>query len=237
MAMLRVTFSLGSHEAGTLFAEHLISFPGASGTSPTIKQRNVAYLHRAIIERFPHARILEVSTKSDKPLGVSLSAFNLRATQELGNPSVEGLFQAGKVFEYGGPFKDISSMEPADAKRDPRLKSSGKLIRFESLDGKFFQTNGRSDFYDFLYLKALLNRQDLLRAASAYDTFTDIEFSKNKIGFVAGQPFNCQARSIAMAVSLFRSGGVEAVATRVKELEAGRTAPVIAPNDNYLFDL
>jgi hypothetical protein len=233
--MIRVAFSTGSPKSTDLFVEHLIEFSGLSGTSPANKQRNVATFHHALSKLFPQARILEVSSKSDKVLGVALSAFNLRFVSQSGNPTVESIFQSGKVFEFGGPFKDLLHKEPAEAKRDPRLKSSGKLQHFESLNGLRFSLETRSDFYDYVYLKALLARPELLTQMAEYDTFTDIEFSKSKVGFVPGQPYNCQARSAAIAVTLFASGGIKAVQEHVLHLETRNQPIVVAASDNYLF--
>lgn len=233
--MIRVAFSTGTPNSKELFVEHLIEFSGLSGTSPANKQRNVATLHRELSKRFPQARILEVSSKSDKILGVALSAFNLRLTGQTGNPTVESIFQSGKVFEFGGPFKDLLHKESAEAKRDPRLKSSGKLKYFESLNGLRFSLESRSEFYDYVYLKALLASPELLTQMAEYDTFTDIEFSKSKVGFVPGQPYNCQARSAAIAVTLFASGGIKAVQEHALQLET-RNQPIdITASDNYLF--
>lgn len=233
--MIRVFFSAVTGDTGDLFIEHLIEFAGVSGTSPSSKQRNVASLHRVISERYPKSRALEVSSKSDEALGVALSAFNLRLINQPGKPAVESQFQAGKVFEFGGPFKDLAQKDAADAKRDPRLKTSGKLLHFESRQGLKFELASRSDFYDYVYLQALVARPDLLARVAAYNMFTDIEFSKNKLGFVSGQPFNCQARTAAIAVSLFNLGGINAVQNYILEIESRNQPRDLPPADNYLF--
>ena len=49
--------------------------------------------------------------------------------------TVESAFQASKVFEGGGPFYDILEMTSREAKKDERIKTSGRLIKF-----KFFST-------------------------------------------------------------------------------------------------
>ena len=48
------------------------------------KQKNVVALHDAIHRIDPAAKVLEISSKSLQPLGVSLSAFNLKFTLGLG---------------------------------------------------------------------------------------------------------------------------------------------------------
>lgn len=51
--------------------------------------------------------------------------------------SVESAFQAGKIFEKGGPYIDLLGVSSKIAKRDERLKNSGRIIAFE-FDGKRF---------------------------------------------------------------------------------------------------
>ena len=110
------------------------------GFSVTQKRKNVVALHQAIGDK-----ALEVSTKSDLKLGRMLSAFNLRIN---GIP-LECVFQSAKVYQYGGPYKDLLNVSPKDAKRDERHKSSGKLIYFE-YEGKRFPLEPKTFFYDFI---------------------------------------------------------------------------------------
>ena len=58
--------------------------------------------------------------------------FNLMIFDEdLGKSyALENAFQAGKVFEQGGPYTDILKKSPLEAKKDPRLQASGELICF-----------------------------------------------------------------------------------------------------------
>ena len=53
-------------------------------------------------------------------------------------------------------------------------------------------------FYDWLYMRAVRDSGNITYL-SQFDAFTDIEFNPKK-------SFSCQARSAAMAVSLFREG-------------------------------
>lgn len=89
-------------------------------------QCSVKSLHNAIKSQHPCVSILEVSTKSNNPLGNCLSAFNLT----LNGIPVECHFQSSKVFEKGGPYVDLLNKSPKDAKQDERLRNSGKLTRF-----------------------------------------------------------------------------------------------------------
>ncbi|MDR3352639.1 MAG: hypothetical protein LBO00_06520 [Zoogloeaceae bacterium] len=169
--------------------------------SKSQKQKCVDNLH-AVASAKSIAPVLEVSSKSREALGVSLSAFNLKLSFSGRSFPVECAFQGAKVFEHGGPFTDLHAALPWDAKRDPRLKSSGCLLRF-SFFGEDWPLQPTTAFYDWLYITALLQKtrenpavgEALLR----YAAFSDIEFNPEK-------SLNCQARSVALWVALTRAG-------------------------------
>ena len=60
----------------------------------------------------------------------------------------------------------------------------------------------RTRFYDWLYITALSQNKELSEAVINYNAFTDIEFNPRK-------SINCQARSAAIYVSLYRAGKLE----------------------------
>lgn len=178
-------------------------FTWNGGFAVSQKQKNIAALHSAHHRRFPESRILEISSKSRQELGIKLSAFNLKKyipALEASIP-VECVFQGGKVFTAGGPYTDLYSVSPRDAKRDPRLKSSGMLKNF-FFDGKEMPLNPKTIFYDWLYINALLENPLLAAELSEYDAFTDIEFNPAK-------SINCQAKAAALFVALSRQDKVE----------------------------
>lgn len=178
-------------------------FPWNGGFAISQKRKNIDALHEAFLARFPGRNPLEISSKSRNPLGVSLSAFNLKKTvPSLGiSVPVECVFQGGKVFSGGGPFTDLYAVSPRDAKRDPRLKERGMLKSFY-YEGETYPTVPRTAFYDWLYIKALLENPELSRQLTEFDAFTDIEFNPDK-------SINCQARAAALFVSLSRQGLLE----------------------------
>lgn len=112
--------------------------------------------------------------------------------------SVESAFQSSKVFEHGGPYKDLLLVSSRQAKKDDRLKNSGKLIAFQ-IDGKTFSTEPKTYFYNWLYINALHLHDDLSEKVLYYDAFTDIEFNPQK-------SINCQAEAVAIYVSPHRQG-------------------------------
>jgi hypothetical protein len=176
------------------------------------KQKSIRSLHEAAGARLKTTRILEISSKSPDPIGVRLSAFNLTLPLEDRHVSVEVAFQAGKLFERGGPFLDLLSGSSRDAKGDPRLKDSGRLVGFV-LEGDSWPLEPKTAFYDWLYLQALSANPEVADYLLQFDAFTDIEFNPDK-------SLNCQARSAALLVSLSREGLLEkALSTKSAYLE------------------
>lgn len=173
------------------------------GLSAAQKKRNVAALHQAFNARFPEKKVLEISSKSSEDLGIALSAFNLKKyVPELGkSATVECIYQGSKVFAVGGPYTDLYTATSREAKKDPRLQSSGALKGFR-YDGRDFPLNPTTAFYDWLYINALMENPELAEQLLAYDAFTDIEFTPN-------QSLNCQAKAAALFVALSREGLIE----------------------------
>lgn len=179
-----------------------VEFEFFSGFSDKQKKRCINSLHQSYLATTPGKKILEISSKSEDELGVRLSAFNLMMKSENGKEfSVESAFQAGKVFELGGPYLDLLYVPSKVAKRDERLKNSGKVIAFE-FDRKRFETEPKTLFYNWLYINTLHLHKELARPLLDYDAFTDIEFNPQK-------SINCQAEAAAIYVSLSKQGLLE----------------------------
>jgi hypothetical protein len=166
-----------------------------SGFAPIQKKKNIVALHTSAAER-GFSPLLEVSTKSESPLGQHLSAFNLKVrTWEFGEIPIECAFQGSKVFESGGPYPDLyTCAEVKDARRDCRLQESGSLVGFD-FQGKSFPLEPKTAFYDWLYISAILPSWKQFSALKEYAAYTDIEFNPYR-------SINCQARSCALFVSL-----------------------------------
>ena len=180
-----------------IFEEKEIDFVFYSGFSITQKQKSIESLHNAIKELYYDAEILEISSKSPIELGRKLSAFNLK----LDGIALENIFQSSKVFEYGGPYEDLLSKTPIEAKKDSRIKDSGRIIGFK-YQGINHPTIPKTLFYDWIYCQALYSDKELMSLIINYDFFTDIEFNHEK-------SLNCQARSAAIFVSLYQKGLLE----------------------------
>lgn len=101
------------------------------------------------------------------------------------------------MFEKGGPYTDLYSVEGKIAKRDPRLQESGRLTGF-LFNGFSFPLEPKTIFYDWLYVTAIYPHREWLERLYRYAGFTDIEFNPSK-------SINCQARSCALFVSLMKN--------------------------------
>ena len=191
----RPFFMAGNNNA--FYLEKSAEFKFFTGFSIEQKKKSILSLHDAILKKYPKARILEVSSKSENQLGKKLSAFSLSCTLADGKEyCVENIFQSSKVFRDGGPFRDLKTCSPVEAKKDPRLKNSGPLISF-NFAGREWPLEPKTFFYDYLYINMLARNKKLCDELNSYDTFTDIEFNP-KVSF------NCQARSVAIFVTLMK---------------------------------
>ena len=178
--------------------EREVDFHFYPGFALCQKQKNIDAFHSSIRQIFPGANVLEVSSKSKQPLGISLSAFNLTMSINGRQYPVETIFQSSKVFEDGGPYLDLLSVSPVKAKHDERLRTGSRLIGF-IFQRKDYPIIPKTAFYDWIYCLALCQHEDLVRDVLKYEVFTDIEFNHQK-------SINCQARSTSIFVWLARGG-------------------------------
>ena len=177
--------------------EQEIEFNWYMGMSLEVRRR---FHEKAKEQGFNH--ILEASSKSEQEIGIQLSAFFLKNIK--GYP-VENLFQSSKVFVNGGPYRDLLTVTPREAKKDSRLRESGKMVKF-TFNQKDFPLEPKSLFYDWLYLNVLFSERNLVLRETFFenyfDAFSDIEFNPQK-------SFSCQARTLALCVSLYENEGVQ----------------------------
>lgn len=181
----------------SFFKRHNVEFDFFSGFSEIQQRRSINSLHNAFLQINSNSRILEISSKSEVDVGKKLSAFNLSFETRKGvKISVESAFQASKVFERGGPYKDLLLVPSKNAKRDLRLKNSGHIISFK-FDKRVFPIEPKTYFYNWLYINILNLHPELSKRILEYDAFTDISFNPKK-------SINCQAEAAAIYVSLYR---------------------------------
>lgn len=181
------------------FTTKKITFDGVSGFAKSRAQENVRRLHESVKRAFHLDPILEVSSASSDELGKNLSAFNLEDCR--GN-SVEGLFQSSKKFAHGGPYPDLLEAKRGKAKKDSRLQDSGPLIGFVGpYSGKEYPKNPATAYYDFLYLRVLLENSELCQELIDRNpqAFSDIWFNPEK-------SLNCQAEACAIFSGMMEAG-------------------------------
>jgi type I restriction enzyme M protein len=100
-------------------------------------------------------------------------------------------------------------MTSIKAKKDPRLKESGKLLSFQLLN-ETWPKEPKTLFYDWIYMSSIYSNKQLHEEIIKYKFFTDIEFNPKK-------SYNCQARSAALYVSLFKKGVLDKLMTNKEE--------------------
>jgi len=187
---------LSTNNPKQLFKEENIDFQFHNGFSISQKVKSIQSLHQSA-QKLGFNNILEVSTKSNLKIGWALSAFNLMVEFEDRQISVECAFQGSKVFEGDNQYKDIYHKTSIEAKKDPRLRTSGNIIGFE-FNGDFWENEPKTAFYDWLYINALYSsNSNIINELSNYNIFSDIEFNPKK-------SINCQARTCAILVSLVK---------------------------------
>ena len=179
-----------------------IEFKWHPGFAKLQLQKSIASLHKAA-EKQGVTPILEISGKSESPLGVSLSAFNLPLDLPNGRTiKVECAYQGSKVFENGGPYYDLYYGSSRDAKTDDRLQNSGKLVAF-NFYGEEYPIEPKDAFYNLLYIAALCQKEtNLMPKLEAFQGFSDIVFNPNR-------SLNCQARAVSLFVSLSKNGWID----------------------------
>jgi hypothetical protein len=206
-----------------LVQEIMLSFHWSPGFASVQKQKSILALHAAAAAK-GYAPILEISTKSDQKIGVRMSAFNLQVDVPSGGSiPLECAFQGSKVFEHGGPFQDIYQLSSREAKKDDRLRSSGRIIGFE-FSGVKFPSEPKTAFYDWLYVRALAPHQEFLQRLEVYAGFSDIEFNPER-------SLNCQARAAALFVSLRRKNLIRDVIDSPEAfIEATKADALVQPH-------
>jgi hypothetical protein len=178
-------------------------FAWAGGFAPSQKQKNVVALHDAIRKIDPSAKVLEISSKSLQSLGVNLSAFNLKFQYDGAECSVESVFQASKVFDGGiGPFPELYSHDSREVRKFVQEKSEGHRLQAFEFDGVRWDLEPKTAFFNWLYIRALLENPELAESVKEFDAFTDIEFNPKR-------QINCQAAATAFYISLCQTGKLE----------------------------
>ena len=161
----------------TPFMKVDISFEWIKGMSYKQKCKRRDSMLKAIanMKLYNIDSVLEVSTKSNKELGVNLSALNLTIPLKSGKvKTVEEIYQASKILDSNNHIKEF---------------------RFHNT---VFEKDPYSMYYDYIYMLGLYMHKEYHEELSKYSIFTDIEFNPNK-------QLNTQARAAAIWNTLYRN--------------------------------
>ena len=178
-----------------------IEFTWIAGLYITKKRENIKSLHTAVTSK-TGMRVLEISSKSEDPLGVRMSAFNLCYAEGI---TLESYYQASKIFSNGGPFRELAYLPSREAKKDERLKNSGEIKGFRDILSDTEWTLNEP-YYDYIYIEACVHSltEEDLDELLKFDAFTDIEFNP-------ARSRNTQARAAAVLKLLYSNYGYEAL--------------------------
>ena len=205
------------------FEEIQVEFDWFGGFALSQKRKCQIGLHGNFLAEYPEYKPLEISSSSLYSLGTKLSAMNLRKRTEKGLTSVESAFQSSRIYESEeetvGPFPEYLFLPGKECRKKVKEKAKGLHSHKYLFDGMEFYAPiyHISQFYDFLYLNALLEpenekvKEKLLE--EGYTAFTDL----------ATKPLNSQARSCAIFVGLERAGLTEEVKKYESYLKLFRT--------------
>lgn len=192
-----------SSDGAHLVHERSFEFSWSSGFAEVQKKKNIDALHSAA-RQSGVKNILEISSKSSEELGRKLSAFSLKIDIGGRKFPLESVYQGSKVFENWGPFTEIFDLSPREAKRFIREGNFGNLVNF-ALEGQKFPLSPMNAFYDWLYIRSLVDHAEWISRNVHYEAFTDIEFNPAK-------QVNCQARAFAEYLTLLKQGRLSEVA-------------------------
>ena len=186
------------------FEKRDINFNWHAGFSLSQKQKSLKSLHQSAKQLYNIGNLLEVSTKSSQQIGSKLSAFNLKAFVKDSNYdldkeySLETVFQTSKVFNHALHCTDLLELEELDIRKQIREREKLGLSHFLH-EKDMWSLEPKGAFYNFLYIRSLLQIPDLFEVLDEFDAFTDIAFNPNK-------SFNCQAEAVSIFIGLNRAG-------------------------------
>lgn len=184
------------------FSEYNVNFVYNNGFAPCQKRKNIIAIHNAFHKDNSDKEVLEISSKSFDEVGVNLSAFNLMLyVESLGKRMpVEIMYHTGKVYKDSGRHLEILNMSPRESKKYLYQNKFGDIEYFIFENQRVAVDD--FNFYTWLYLKGLLENEQIARHLLKYEAFTDVEYNPNRSK-------NCQARAAAMFVSLYKQDKIQ----------------------------
>lgn len=193
------------------FEEVHVNIDWFGGFALSQKRKCQIGLHQNFLAAYPNEKVLEISSSSLMSIGARLSAMHLNKRTKKGITTVESAFQSSRIYSDGvrtvGPFPDCLFLPGKECKKIVKERSMGMHSYKYVFDGMTFYAPDFhiSEFYDFLYLNALLEPEneevrDLL-LEGGYTAYTDL----------ATKSLNCQARSAAIFMGLVAARRIDEV--------------------------
>lgn len=161
--------------------EKQYTFNFYGGFALSQKQKTIDAFHEEL-KNDGLKNILEVSRKSKNQLGNALSAFNLMLNIKGITRSIESVYQSSKVFNNNIQFKEVLDYEPLMAKRfiKENVEKNNLILTSFNCFGIEFPLYPITIFYDYIYVLALSQHNDIASNVIKNDCFTDIEFNHKK---------------------------------------------------------
>ena len=153
-------------------------------------------LKLAYAKKYKADKVLEISSKSPQRLGSELRGSRLMLTTPYNEiSSVDRIYLSSQKFSYGGPFHSFLQLKEADIYQTLAAIKLGKLQRFEYGNLRWPAQEARL-FYNWLYLKALYEKEGGYEDVLNYNAFSDVQANE-------WDPFSySQAQSAALFVLL-----------------------------------
>ena len=151
-----------------------------------------------------NAQVLEISSKSNSPLGRSLSAMNLRVPGHKMRP-LENVYQGSK--DYGsGPDPSIEELpngfqaKKAARERHARETAAGNMLVGFTVDGHHWPASSGTACYDHLWAQGAVGRygDNLQTLLKDYQGYSDMYFRPER-------GLACQAAAAATTMAMLKA--------------------------------
>ena len=194
-----------------LIVEKTVYFPEIRGERAHSMKKTLETMLHVIRAKESGGEILEVSPYGNA-VGKACTPWLLKLKGEDGVAyPVAALYEVAKVYEEGGPYEDLKSKRPDEILGDQRHRQAGSLMGFH-FEHEAFTTNPRHKFFDYLYIRALKDREDLHEELLKAEILTDVTYQMSSM-------YLSPARSVSYFISLYKEGLLDKVLSSSEEFD------------------
>lgn len=172
------------------------------------QRREVDSLHERFKYYRPDFKMLEISSISREPLGVAVSAANLRDPR--GNLT-EAVYLGSRVYEQGQLEHLYHASSTVEAMRITKA-SEHNMFSSYNWYGKAVPTNPLTLMKYWIWCDAVYNQKDLMNQIVEYDAFTNYFCNTSK------DYFGTYPEAAALFVTLYRNGILDTAMDSVESL-------------------